>query len=84
MKFSSSAGPHRISRLAVPGEEGFRNATTAGEALAELGAEQKKNAIAVTKATRKTALGRTGMRPDQVEYGRKNVTTKKRFLSAPT
>jgi hypothetical protein len=83
MKFSSSAGPQRISLLTVLGEETFCNATIAGEALTELGAEQKKSAIAVTNTTRKAALGRIGMRRDQVEYACENVRTRKQLLSAP-
>jgi hypothetical protein len=63
--------------------ETFCNVTIAGEALTEFGAEQKKSAIAVTNTTRKPALGRIGMRRDQVEYGRENVTTRKQLLSAP-
>ena len=46
MKFSSSAGPHRTCLAAVLGERTFCNAAIAGEALAELGAEQQKGAIA--------------------------------------
>jgi hypothetical protein len=48
-----------------------------------LGAEQKKSAIAVTNTPRKTAPGSIGMRRHQVEYGRKNVRTRKQLLSAP-
>jgi hypothetical protein len=72
-----------MSPLAVLGEEAFRTAAIAGEAPAESGGEQKKSAIAMTNTTRKTAPGGIGMRRDQVEYGRKNVTTRKQLLSAP-
>jgi hypothetical protein len=39
MKFSSSAGDRGITVLGVLGEEAFFEATIAGEALAEFGAE---------------------------------------------
>ena len=59
------------------------NSFASADALTELGAEQKKSAIAVTNTTRKTALGRIGMRRDQVEYGCEKVRTRKQLLSAP-
>jgi len=82
MKFSSSAGPHRIFLLTLLGKETSCDATTAGEALAELGVEQKRSAIAVTNTARK-ALGSIGTRRDQDEYGRENLTTRKQLPSAP-
>jgi hypothetical protein len=83
MKFSSSAGPDRTRFVTVFGEETLCHATVAGEALTELGAEQKKSAVAVTNTTRKATLGGIGTRRDQVGYGCENVRTRKQLLSAP-